>query len=166
MTTYFQFQPPANAPFAFQPTLDGNQYNATVTWLFWAQRWYVNLFDQFGNRVLSRAMAESPPLQAISSVAWSDATGAGLVTVVPTVPTVYKPGSLAPLYFYQNAPAAFNGFQLCAVVNPSVLTYPLASDPGQASALGAFGQDLSLTSGYFASTLVWRPSSGNIEVTP
>lgn len=68
MTT-FNFQPNSNAPFTFQPTLDGQVYNCVVTWNVFGARWYINLYDLSGNLVLSTAMVGSPLDYDISLVA-------------------------------------------------------------------------------------------------
>lgn len=60
MTTYFPFQPTAAAPYEFKPTLDGVQYQCTVTWNLAGQRWYLNIFDLQGNLQLTKALISSP----------------------------------------------------------------------------------------------------------
>ena len=69
MTTYYDFIPNAATPFQFQPTLDGQVYTAIVTWNLFGQRWYLNLFDLAGNRILTIAMVGSPLDYDISLVA-------------------------------------------------------------------------------------------------
>lgn len=54
--------------FQFQATLDGSAYNCTVTWNVDAQRWYLNVFDGTGTRVLTRAVVGSPPGKPLSLV--------------------------------------------------------------------------------------------------
>lgn len=89
MATLTRFTPSPSSNFQFQPVLDGASYNAVVTWNYYGQRYYINIYTQQGVRVLSLPMVGSPD-----------------------------------------------------------------------------GYDISLTAGYFASTLVFRSSSQNIEVTP
>lgn len=60
MTVFYQFAPSDQAPFQFQPVLDGNGYLAVVTWNVFGQRWYVNLYDGSGNRVVTIPMIGSP----------------------------------------------------------------------------------------------------------
>lgn len=166
MTTYFAFNPPSDAPFTFQPTLDGQTYTASVFWLFWSQRWYVTLIDQFGNRIFTLPLIYSTPTSQVESIAWSNATTSGQVTVILPTPVTYPIGSLVDVYFYSSAPAAYNGLFRCAVLNPTTLTYPLDQDPGMPTAIGVWSQDVSMTAGYFDSTLIFRPSTGNFEVNP
>jgi hypothetical protein len=69
MPTIIAFTPTPQAPFQFQPTLDGNSYNATVTWNVYGQRWYVNLVDGFGDLIFCLPLIGSPPDYDISLTA-------------------------------------------------------------------------------------------------
>lgn len=69
MTTVTAFSPSPLGPFQFQPTLDGVEYNAIVTWNTYAQRWYVNVYDQSGTLIVAIARVGSPPGFDISLVA-------------------------------------------------------------------------------------------------
>ena len=60
MTIYFPFTESTTTVFQFQPTLDGQQYTATVTWNAAGRRYYLNLFTQQGALVLSIARVGSP----------------------------------------------------------------------------------------------------------
>ena len=55
--------------FQFQATLDGESYNVSVPWNFYAQRWYVSVFDQFNVRVLTLPLIGSPDDYDISLTA-------------------------------------------------------------------------------------------------
>lgn len=73
-TTTIPFAPTQTAPQTFQATLDGVAYNVTITWLFGAgQRnganWYVNIYDQSGNWVVTLALVGSPDGYDISLTA-------------------------------------------------------------------------------------------------
>ena len=62
MTTYYAFAPGNTAPpFQFQPTLDGNVYNATVGWNLSGKRWYLTLTDLNNNLVFCQPLIASPP---------------------------------------------------------------------------------------------------------
>lgn len=63
MSVIIPFLPTATQPFAFNPTIDGEVYFATVTWNVYRQEpgWYLNLFTQNGTLIVSRAMVGSPP---------------------------------------------------------------------------------------------------------
>lgn len=56
----FPFAPSPNAPFTFQPTLDGQQYTAIISWNVFGERWYLNLYTLAGERVCTVAVAGSP----------------------------------------------------------------------------------------------------------
>lgn len=59
MTTY-DFQPSVNAPFQFQPTLDGQTYTVIVTWNLFGQRYFVSCYSLAGALVFSVPMVGSP----------------------------------------------------------------------------------------------------------
>lgn len=59
MTT-IPFTPSATQPFEFQPTLNGIQYTAFVTWNIFGRRYYLNIFQLDGTRVLTTALIGSP----------------------------------------------------------------------------------------------------------
>ena len=60
MTTLTQFAPTTNQNFAFQPTLDGQQYSVIVTWSLFGQRWILNVFTLQGVLVLQKPLRGSP----------------------------------------------------------------------------------------------------------
>lgn len=66
MTTYVPFVPSAVNNFQFQPTLDGNQYTAIITWNLFGARYYLNLYDLKSNLVLSIPLIISPDNYDIS----------------------------------------------------------------------------------------------------
>lgn len=62
MTTLIAFAPnnQDTPPFSTVMQLDGNYYNAAVTWNVYAQRWYLTLSDQSGNVIWNGALVGSP----------------------------------------------------------------------------------------------------------
>lgn len=68
MTTYVPFAPTALAPFQFTATLDGAAYTVVVTWNVFAQRWYVNVYDQSQDLIVALPMIGSPPSDNINLV--------------------------------------------------------------------------------------------------
>jgi hypothetical protein len=60
MTTLTQFAPTVNQNFSFQPTLDGAQYSAIITWSLFGQRWILNVFTLQGVLVLQKPLRGSP----------------------------------------------------------------------------------------------------------
>ena len=69
MTTFTQFTPPPASLFAFQPTLDGAVYSATVVWNLAGQRWYLQLTDLSGNLIVLLPLIGSPIGSDINLVA-------------------------------------------------------------------------------------------------
>lgn len=75
MTQFIPFQPTQGVPpFQFQATLTPlggvpNAYNVIVTWLWAGARWYVNLFDQSNNWIVTQPLIGSPPGYNISMTA-------------------------------------------------------------------------------------------------
>ncbi len=60
MTIYTQFSPAVNQNFSFQPTLDGQLYNAIVTWSLFGRRWIVNVYTLGGALVFQKPLTGSP----------------------------------------------------------------------------------------------------------
>lgn len=163
MTTFFPFVPNVQAPFAFQPTLDGTAYAATVTWNLFGQRWYVNVNQQDGTLVFSLPLLGSPDGVAIESATWAF----GIVTIVTARPHTYTVGQTVAVTISGCAPDAYNGVVLAFIVDALTFTYPLAANPGDITQLGAEIYNLNLSAGYFTtSTLIYRGSSQTFEVTP
>ena len=60
MTTTVAFTPSLTAAFQFDATLDGELYNIVVTWNFYAQRYYINIYDSSNQLVVCKSMVGSP----------------------------------------------------------------------------------------------------------
>lgn len=56
----FPFAPSSTQPFEFQPILDGVQYVALIKWNLFGRRYYLELYQVDGTRVLTTAVVESP----------------------------------------------------------------------------------------------------------
>lgn len=54
--TIIDFTPSSTQPFQFQPTLDGQVYNAIVTWGLFGRRFYLNIYT------LGNVLVEALPL--------------------------------------------------------------------------------------------------------
>lgn len=61
MTTFVSFAPVPTQVFQFQATLDGAQYNVQITWNVDGQRWFLNVYDNTGTLIVTRAVVGSPP---------------------------------------------------------------------------------------------------------
>ncbi len=160
--TYFPFTPSNKSAPQFQPTFDGLQFTVIVTWSLFGQRFYVNCYALDGSLQFALPLIESNAGLTIEALAFS--LPSGLVTLTTATPHGYALGTLVNLTVAGCAPDAFNGAFQCAVASPTTLTYPLASDPGAASVFGSISYLISMTAGYFDSTLVFR--NGQFEVSP
>ncbi len=166
MTTYVLFQPSITAPFQFSPTLDGVQYSAVVTWGLAGQRWYINLYDQTGNRIFTLPVIGSPDAIQTSSLTWDELTGT--VTVTTAAAHGLTIGMVVELTITDVVPATYNGIWSLFVTGPMTLTFSQETDPGgDATAQGNIGRDINIAGGYFQiSTLVYRQSTGQFEISP
>lgn len=59
-TTLVNFNPSTNANFQFNPTLDGITYVAICTFNLYGQRYYINIYDNYGNLIMVRPIIASP----------------------------------------------------------------------------------------------------------
>lgn len=164
MTTYFQFTPSASQAFNFQPTLDGQQYNVTVVWSLFGQRYYVTCTTLTGALIFHLPLIGSGVGKNIQAASWDAASNAATITTA--LPHGFKVGRPINLTIVDMQPDAYNGAQNCYVINGTQLTFPMASDPGAVSALGSAQYNINLAAGYFASTLVYRTANSTFEVSP
>lgn len=163
MTTYYDFTPTNQAPFQFQPTLDGQIYNAVVTWSLFGQRYYLNVYDLSGNLIVAIPLIASPSAIVIEGASWLRQTATVGLASSHNVPI----GVTANLTISGMAPDAYNGAFEMLSVSPTQLSYSLASDPGLPTAFGSLFRDINLVAGYFsASTIVYREGANRFEVSP
>lgn len=169
MTTFFPFTPSPAAPFQFQPTLDGAVYNASVPWLFFGSRYYLSLSSVSGTTIWYGAVVGSPTGVALSALSWAN----GIVSARTALPHGYKVAATVLLAIDGSTPAAYDGTFPCLITGPTTFSYALASDPGPGTVLGTAQYDVNLIGGVpnangvpFASTLVFRQSSQQFEVSP
>jgi hypothetical protein len=161
MTTV-QFQPSPTANTRFQATLDSQVYNVVINWNLFGARYYVNIYTLAGQRIVTEPLIGSPLGYDLSSLT-SDNNIASAVTAVSHTYTV---GSIVPLQIAGNTPTAFNGTFNCNITGPNSFTYPLPGTIDQATQLGTATYTLSLTAGYFNSTMVYFPDNEQIIITP
>lgn len=167
MTTYTLFTPPRKTPFQFQPTLDGQVYNVSVTWNMFGQRWYLNLYDLNGNLIDCTAMVGSPDAAPIATQTWDVVTEQ--VTVTTILPHAIPLGVEADLTVTDAFPTTYNTTVPMIAISPTSLIYSLTVDPGgSATQPGRIVQNINLFPGqYFqTSTLLFRQSTGMFEVDP
>lgn len=103
------------------------------------------------------------PTGPTTAITWN----AGTVTATTAFPLLYPLGSIVVLTIAGVTPSGFNGRFPCVITGKYSFTYPLETDPGvPPSVRGTYSPDISLTAGYFDSTLIWRPATGNFEISP
>ena len=169
MTTFFPFAPSAAAQFTFQPVLDGASYNASVPWLLFGARYYLNLSASDGTQIWYGAIVSSAAGIQLESLSWAN----GIVTATTSAPHGYRTATTVSLTIAGCSPDAYNGLVEALITGPSSFSYLLASNPGTATVLGTVSYDVNLIGGvpdengnYFTSILVFRDESQTFEVSP
>jgi hypothetical protein len=164
MTTYFPFTPSAAQAFNFQPTLDGQEYNVTVVWSLFGQRYYVTCTTLTGALIFHVPLIGSSVGNNIQAASWDASSNTATITTV--LPHGFKVGRIINLTIVDMHPDTYNGAQICCAINRTQLTFPITSDPGTVSTLGSIQYNINLAAGYFASTLVYRTTNDTFEVSP
>ena len=168
MTQLIPFTPaiaPSSPPFQSQATLDGNVYNFQVTWNPYSQCWYVDLIALDGTLVFHEPLIASDNPVPLAGLAWN-ADDAGTVTATTAAPHVLPLGVPVDLTISLAVPTAYNGLYRVVATGPTTFTYPLADDPGIATVVGSWGREMSLTAGYFGSTMAYFPFAAQFVVRP
>lgn len=163
MTTFFPFTP-SNTPPAptFQPVLDGAAYTISVNNNLFGQRYYLLCTDPSGDIIFNVPVVTSLPSIPIENIMWDGPSQTATVTTAN--PHNYPIGATIELTVAGTIPTGFNGEFPMLSTGPMTLTYPLAGDPGQMTTAGSLSYLISMTKGYFNSTLVFRNSA--FEVSP
>lgn len=162
MTTTFQFTPSQTQLYQFSPVLDGQNCTAIVTWNVSGGRWYVNLYDEQGALVFCLPLIGSDGALSLQALSWTN----GTVTGTTLIPHGYGRDLPIDLTISGATPDGYNGAYRCLITGRNMFTYSLQSNPGQAANFGSVSYDISLTAGYFDSTLVFRQANQQFEVSP
>jgi hypothetical protein len=169
VTTIYPFQPSAQAPFQFQPTLDGDVYQCTVTWNLFrggqgsTSPYYLNIYALDGTLVVSRALVASPVGVAVQNLFWAN----GNAYATTQSPHGYPVGTVVNLTLSGILPAAYSGIFECLITGASTFWYTVMPNPGAFTQLGFVTYDIDLAEQYFqVSTLVFRDGVNNFEVNP
>lgn len=161
--TVYPFNPTGQAVVNFQPTLDGQQYQAIVTWSLFGQRYFISIYDLSNNLIVMEGVSGSPTPLPLDSLSWEG----GLVTAETTNPHNFTLGSIVELAVSGNAPIAFNGTFQCLITGPTSFSYPLSANPGSLTSVGVAGQQVDLVSGYFVtSTLIYLTEADQFQTNP
>lgn len=162
MTTFFQFLPTATVAFQFQPTLDGKQYTAVVTWNFASKRYYISLFSLSGIRIFTLPVIGSIDAVPIQSASWAN----GFVTMITAQSHGFALHDTVNLLLSGMAPDAYNGLVRAFITDLNEFQFPLAADPGSPTQFGVVNYNINIAAGYFNSTLIFRESAQQFEVSP
>lgn len=162
MTTYFPFVPSNQAPFQFQPTLDGDVYSVVVTWNIFGKRYYVNCNLLDGTQVFTIPNIESTTGVNLESLEYD--INRNTVVATTSDPHGYPVGSTIELTVDGCSPDGYNGTYRCLITGSTAFSYSLPMFPGNATAFGVVSYNINMAAGYFNSTLVFR--SGQFEVNP
>lgn len=163
MTTYYPFTPIPNSSFQFQPTLDGQQCIATVSWSLFGQRWMLDLNTTDGTLIVSKALIASHDGYNIQAISWNH----GRVIVTTDSIHDYPVLGTFPLTIRNCSPDSYNGIFLCFILNQTQFQYSMPVNPGPVLSFGQVSSDINLIEDYFkVSTMVFRDGSQQFEVTP
>lgn len=161
--TIFPYTPLPNAPYQFNPVLDGQQYTAVVPWNLFGRRLYLTLLNTNNTIVFTRALIGSVGALPVQAVSWAG----GTVTLSFADRHGFKPLTTMNLTVSGFTPDILNGIFSAFVTDRNTITYQLPSDPGLVTRLGAASYDINLVSGYIAtSTMVFREKAQQFEVVP
>lgn len=166
MTEFVPFVPTPQGPVRFQATLVGlngisDVYNVVVTWNTFGQRWYINIYTSGGDLVVAKALVASPTGINLQALTWAS----GSVVATTIEPHGYAIGAIVLLTIAGALPDSLNGVVAAYMQDAFTFTYVLATDPGLATAFGTATYNVSLTAGYFVSTLIFRQLAQQFEIS-
>jgi hypothetical protein len=161
LTAYFTFTPSRTSIFRFRPTLDGQAYSATCTFNLAVQRWYINLFASNNVRVLSK-----PIIGSTDRIQTSLTTQAGsLVATVGAGPGIGTGTKIISTQLPSETVVGAIAGTSIGMVLPSGASQTAITSGTDTTAL--FSNDINIVASYFtASTLIYRASTGNFEISP
>jgi hypothetical protein len=167
MTTYTLFTPtPAasSSPFGFQPTLDFQASNGLVPWSLFGRRWYFQLTDVGGNLIVLRSLVGSPD-GVLNKLITTHVQG--FVTVETTLPHDFKLMDTVDITLSGVTPETLNGAQRAFITGPTSYRFSVNQIFPSVTSYGRTDYNIDLVQYYVLdSTLVFRESSQNFEVTP
>jgi len=156
MATIVQFNPSNLAAFQFQPVLDGETYSAVVYFNNYAQRYYLSISTFTGVNQLFTPLIASPDVVLQGAICKVDSDQIILTNRNGNIyPGMLITGATIPPETYVKA---VYGSLVVMTQNAS-----LSTSVGQTTTL-AFTYSISLTKGFFNTPIVYRASSGNIEI--
>jgi hypothetical protein len=162
MTTYYQFIPSRVSAPVFTPTLDGNQYNVTITWNISARRYYVNVVTMGGILIAAVPLIESPTSMPISGAFWDPQNMRAVITT--NAPHPFIIGAPVKVTISSMSPNGYNGSGFVLPLSKTEMCYPVSVDPGEVTVMGVVDYLINMVAPYFKSTLVYRNQT--FEVSP
>lgn len=162
MTTYYDFIPSNKSAPNFMPTFDGVQYTVAVIWNVSARRYYIKCMSLNSVLKFLVPLVESNSPIEIIGYTWDRLNGRVIVTLV--APHGMPIGQVINVNIVGTVHTKYNGSGLGSVLSKTEIMYPMQNNPGQVTILGVLDMFISMTKGYFNSTLVYR--NNRFEVTP
>lgn len=160
--SYYPLLPSNNIVPSYQMTFDGATYLVTVTWNLFGQRYYINCFDDGGNRVFTVPIVETDTSVMLAGLTWDAATLS--VTATASKPHGFIIGTIVQLTLADCSPEGYNGAYRANIISPNSFRFLLPDNPGSIQVLGTYSYLVSMCKGYFNSTLVYR--NRQFEVSP
>lgn len=158
MTSY-PFLPASQSPFAFQPLLGGQLYNAVVPWALWGQRWYLSLSTTSGQQIFYKAVVGS-----LDPVAAPLTTIAGLYMASVVLPA---PPQFIDANWSVSSSNVPSGTTVEAVMPNGLLRLSQPATVTGTDTGAAFSFLIDLVDGYgLGSTLVFVDSSQTFQTNP
>ncbi len=174
MTTIIPFIPSNIVIPTISMNLDGADYTVTVSWNVSAQRYYIDVYDQNGDWVITVPLVSTPPGRPVQSAVYDPFLN--IVTVKMTDPTTWPvplssagldtaPGTVIDYTLIGFDPDTYNGKFRCLHFNSTTFTFPMTTDPGSVNLLGTVNRMLNMIEPLFdISSLVYRNSA--FEINP
>jgi hypothetical protein len=162
MTTFYHLVPSNRQAPTFTALFDGAQYIITVLWNISSQRFYVNCKDISGNLIFMVPLVINPESMQLASLSYDEQNMRVVATTV--APHNFPIGEVINASIINCVPSQYNGSGLLSVLSKTEIIYSMKQNPGPATTLGAIDYLISLTKGYFRSTMIYR--DGNFEINP
>ena len=174
MTTVLPFIPSNIRTPTIPMTLDGVNCNVTITFNVSAQRYYINVYDQNGDWIITVPLVSSPPGRNVQSAYYDPFLN--IVTVTMVDPSLWpvplakeginiRPGLMVDYTLLGFTPDTYNGKFRCMHIDAITFTFPMPTDPGQVQILGTVNRLLNMIEPLFIiNSLVYRNSA--FEINP
>jgi hypothetical protein len=162
MTSYYRFIPNNKKAPSFTPTFDGIQYNCTIIWNISSLRYFVLCQTMDSQLVFLLPIIESQPAFDLANLEYDDNDQRVIATTIN--PHGFPIGMVLNMTLINALPIGYNGSGLASIISKNQFVYNMQQNPGQPMVFGSAEFLISMTQGYFQSTLVFRNST--FEVNP